>query len=67
MELFDVLAFIATGGYLILVPCFILCFLLAIRLSIKEEKNQLHKFTVVAAIALAIILYAPVVALYSKI
>jgi hypothetical protein len=67
MELFDVLALIATGGYLLLVPCFILCFLLAIRLSIKEEKNQLHKFTVVAAIVLAIILYAPIIAIFSKV
>lgn len=67
MELFDLLAFIATGGYLILVPCFILCFLLAIQLSIKEEKSQLHKLSVIVTIILAIILYAPIIAIYSKI
>ena len=67
MALFDVFAFIATGGYLLLVPCFILCFLLTIQLSIKEEKPQLLKFTVIVTIVLAIILYAPIIAIYNKV
>lgn len=67
MELFDILAFIATGGYLIIVPCFILCFMLAIQLSIKGEKNQLLKLSVLVTIVLAIILYAPIIGIYNRV
>ena len=65
MELFDVLTNVATGGFLLIIPCFILAFLLAIELSVKGKQNRLHKFLVIITVVLAIILYAPIIALYN--
>lgn len=65
MELFDALAIVATGGYLLIIPCFVLSFLLSIELSVKGEQHRLHKALIIVTIVLAIILYAPIIATYN--